>query len=148
MKIVTKKGSAILDAMIAVALFAVFFTGLFALMQVGIKTIAEHKARAGALAIVRSQVEYIRSLDYNSVGVVGGNPNGVVQAVSSESINGISYTINTSIQWHDDASDGLGNADSNPNDYKSVSVYVSWPEHAGRSGSVALSTFVADFAVE
>jgi len=143
-----QKGSAILDAVVAVALFAVLFTGFFALMQVGVKTIADHKARAGALAVARSQVEYIRSLDYSAVGIVGGNPNGNVQAVSNESINAIPYTINTSIDWYDDVGDGVGGADSNTHDYKNARVSVTWPEHAGKSGNVVLSTFIADFEVE
>ncbi len=148
MRYTTQKGSAILDAVVAIALFAVLFTGFFALMQVGIKTLTEHKARAGALAVARSQIEYIRSLDYNSVGISGGNPSGVVNAVSTETINAIPYTVNTTISWHDDPSDGLAGADSNPNDYKKVYVKVAWPEHAGQSGSVVLSTFVADFEIE
>ena len=143
-----EKGSAILDSIVAIALFAVLFTGFFALMQVGVKTIAEHKARAGALAVARSQVEYIRSLDYGSVGISGSNPSGVVSASGSETINAIPYTISTAISWHDDPGDGLAGADSNSNDYKAVRVVVSWPEHAGQSGSVVLSTFVADFVVE
>ena len=142
------KGSAILDATVAVALFAVLFTGFFALMQVGVKTITDHKARAGALAVARSQIEYIRSLDYASVGISGGTPSGVVPASSSESINLIPYTIANEITWHDDPADGVAGADSNPNDYKAVRVEVSWPEHAGQSGSVVLSTFVADFELE
>lgn len=143
-----EKGSVILDAVVAIALFAILFTGFFALMQVGVKTITEHKARAGALAVARSQVEYIRSLDYGSVGLSGGTPSGVIQASDAESINNIPYTMSTSISWHDDAGDGLGGADSNVHDYKNVRVEVSWPEHAGQSGSVVLSTFVADFEVE
>ena len=148
MRHTTQKGSAILDAVVATALFAVLFTGFFALMQVGVKTITEHKARAGALAVARSQVEYIRSLDYGSVGTSGGNPNGVVSAASTETINAIPYTISTIISWYDDPSDGLAGADSNPNDYKAIRVAVTWPEHAGQSGSVVLSTFVADFEIE
>jgi len=133
---------------VAVALFAVLFTGFFALMQVGVKTITEHKARAGALAVARSKIEYIRSLDYSAVGVIGGSPSGVVLATDTESINLIPYTINTAISWHDDAGDGIGGADTNTHDYKAVRVSVSWPEHAGQSGSVVLSTFVADFEIE
>ena len=142
------KGYAILDAVVATALFAVLFVGFFALMQVGIKTIADHKARAGALALARSKIEFIRSLDYASVGIVGGNPAGVVTATDTETLNAIPYTVQTTITWHDDVEDGLGGSDSNPHDYKAVKVTVSWQKHAGKSGSVTLSTYVADFAAE
>jgi type II secretory pathway pseudopilin PulG len=142
------KGSVLLDAVIAVALFGVLFTGFFALMQVGVKTITEHKARAGALAVARTQIEHIRSLDYTSVGLQSGTPSGSVAATATTTLNGIVYTTQNTIAWHDDAADGLAGADTNPQDYKDVRVEVSWPEHAGQSGSVVLSTFVADFEAE
>jgi len=143
-----KRGFVLVDALVAVALFAILFTGFLALMQVGVKTITEHKARAGALATARSHIEYVRSLDYAAVGVQGGSPSGNLQSVVVETLNNIPYTITTTISWHDDAGDGLGVGDSNPNDYKDLRVVVSWPEHAGVSGSVTLSTIVADYELE
>jgi len=143
-----RRGFALLDSIVAIALFAILFTGFLALMQVGIKTITEHKARAGALATARSHIEYIHSLDYSAVGVQEGNPSGNLQGVTVETLNNIPYTITTVISWRDDAGDGLGVGDSNPNDYKDIWVSVSWPEHAGQSGSVALSTIISDYEVE
>ncbi len=142
------RGAAILDSVVAIALFAVLFTGFFALMQVGIKTVTEHKARAGALAIARSHIEYIRSLDYSAVGIQGGNPNGNIVSNTTDTLNNISYTIVTNITWHDDIGDGLSGSDSNPHDYKDVRVSVEWSEHAGETGSIVLSTLVADFNAE
>ncbi len=148
MHLKSEKGAALLDSIIAIAIFVVLFVGFFALMQVGVKTVTEHKARAGALAIARSQIEYVRSLDYVSVGLVGGSPSGNIEGTTADSLNNISYTMTTSITWYDDPEDGLAGADTNPNDYKSVSVVVTWLEHAGVTSSVALSTFVSDFIVE
>ncbi len=143
-----ERGAAILDAVMAIAIFIVVFIGFFALLQLGVKTVAEHKARSGALAVARSHIEYIRSLDYAAVGTQSGNPSGNIEQSTIEILNNTSYTITTTITWHDDPGDGIGGADSNPNDYKDISIIVEWPEHAGVSGNVTLSTFVADFEVE
>ncbi len=142
------KGTAILDSIVAIALFAVLFVGLFGLLQVGVKTVTVHKARAGALTLARSEIESIRSLDYSAVGVQGGNPSGNVVSSKTVVLNNITYTINVDITWHDDPGDGIGNADTNPNDYKAVRVQVSWSEHVGKTGSVVLSTFVSEFVKE
>lgn len=142
------RGSIILDSVVAVAIFAILFTGFLALMQVGVKTLIEHKARAGALAIARSHIEHIRSIDYSVVGIQGGNPDGNIISVTNDTLNNIEYTIITNINWHDDEGDGLSSSDNNPNDYKSVRVQVEWSGHAGSVGRVQLSTFVADFVPE
>ncbi len=148
MKHTQQYGSAIIDAMIAIALFAVVFVGFFALMQAGVKAVVYRKASAGALVIAQSHIEYIRSLNYDSIGIVGGNPNGVIQNQFTRTLNGIRYDVNTVISWHDDPGDGLGVADTNPNDYKSVKVTVNWQRQGGNVGEVSLSTFVADFIPE
>jgi len=144
-----ERGAALLDSVIAIAIFVVLFVGFFALMQVGIKTVTEHRARAGALALARSHIEYIRSLDYSTVGTQGGNPSGSLPVVSSNTLNNLSYTLSTSITWQDDPGDGLsGSGDAAPNDYKAVRVEVSWQEHGGSTESIVLSSFIADFVTE
>lgn len=141
------RGSSLLDALIASALFAVMFTAMLALGQLALRTVAEHKMRAGAAALAGEQMEYIRSLNYASVGVQGGSPSGVVQSPAIKMLNGTSYTLTTTIGWTDDASDGLAPSDPRPNDYKRVRVRASWQQGA-RTDEVVLSSLVASFLIE
>ena len=112
-------GVALLDSIIAVSIFVVLFIGFFVLMQVGLRTVTEHRARTGALAVATSKIEYVRSLDYESVGLQGGDPAGVIEPVSYETLNSMQYTLSTSIEWQDDPADGLyGAGDSSPKDIR------------------------------
>jgi hypothetical protein len=143
------RGVALLDSIIAVSIFVVLFIGFFVLIQLGIRTVTEHRARVGALAIASSKIEYIRSLEYSSIGVQGGNPNGNIAATSYESLNALQYTININISWVDDPADGVaGSGDTDPNDYKAIRVEVSWPEQGGGTDAVVLSSYVSDFIPE
>ncbi len=143
------KGAALLDSIMAIAIFVVLFVGFFILIQLGIQTITERKARNGALALASSRIEYIRALDYSNIGLEGGDPIGVLVSPIYSTINTVQYTITTNISWQDDPADGLSGAgDANPNDYKEVVVSVSWPEHTGEVSSVKLSTIISNFIAE
>ena len=143
------RGVALLDSIMAIAIFVILFVGFFVLIQLGIKTVTEHKARNGALALASSRIEYIRSLDYMSIGLQGGNPVGTLISPTYSTINTTEYTITTTVSWQDDPADGLSGAgDLKPHDYKGVVVSVSWPEHGGGESSVKLSTIISSFIPE
>lgn len=141
------RGSTMIDVLIAVALFGIFFGGFLSLAQLGIKTAAIHKARAGALALTRARIEYVRSLEYAAVGVVGGNPSGVLAAETLDELNGVPYTLTTDVRWRDDPADGVTPADTQPHDYKALSVEATWQSTRGAE-SLTLSSYVADFTTE
>lgn len=133
--------------LIATALFLIVFGGFFALAQLGVRTVSENKARAGAFAVVRTRMEYVRSISYGAVGIQGGNPAGVLATTTTETLNGTTYTLTTEVTWRDDPEDGISLADADPHDYKMVKVEAAWLE-GGRTDSLALSSFVADFIQE
>lgn len=124
-------------------------TGLFTSLA-NSAVIAKEKAVASALAT--NQMEYLKSLPYDSLAVAGGsiyttNP---LPASTSQTLNGITYTVKTNIGYIDDAYDGCGSyptqalkqiycrsypppsgapaVDSNPADYKIVDVTVFNPD--------------------
>ncbi len=132
-------------AMVVISIVVVAFFGLFVSL---VQSTIIAKRRAVALTLATNQMEYLKSLPYDSLAVQGGSivATSLLPATDTKTINGVKYTITTSIGYIDDAYDGCGNypnlatekiycrnypppsgapsLDANPADYKDVSVTV------------------------
>ncbi|MBP7858052.1 prepilin-type N-terminal cleavage/methylation domain-containing protein, partial [Candidatus Saccharibacteria bacterium] len=132
-------------SLFVMSLVIVAFFGLF-ISLVRSTVIAKRRAVANTLAT--NQMEYLKSLPYDSLAVVGGSilAPSLLPASKVETTSGVKYTIKTSINYADDAYDGCGSypnlatkqkycrnypapsgapaTDTNPADYKTVSVVV------------------------
>lgn len=137
-------GSTLIDAIVGAALMIIVFVGLFGVIQLALQTVGSGKARTGALALAQEQVEYLRSLPYTSVAVVGGIPAGSIPAEENIVLNNISYTRRTFVQFVDDDADGVGAADTNSiqADYKLAKVTVSWDMRGVEQSSSLITTIV------
>lgn len=125
------RGMSLIDTVVGSALMLLVFLGIAAAFQLSVEVVTNNKARAGAIAMANEQMEYIRSLSYNSVGTLGGIPAGAIEQSESVSLNNVAYTRRTFIGYVDDPGDGLGLADSNSMivDYKIVRIDVAWTTH-------------------
>lgn len=117
-----------MDVIIGTALTLLIFTALVGLLRSSIQVAALAKTRSIATAVAESQMEYIRSLSYDSVGTVGGIPAGPVPQVSTTTQNGIDFPVRTFIGYVDDPADGTGSSDSTgiTTDYKRIKVSVTY----------------------
>lgn len=142
-------GSTLIDAIVGAALMVVIFMGLFGVIQLAIQTVGSGKARTGATALAQEQIEYVRSLPYSSVAVVGGIPAGFIPAEEVIVLNNITYTRRTFVQFVDDDADGVGVSDVNgiQADYKVAKVSVSW-DLRGLEHDVSLVTNVVPKGIE
>lgn len=122
------RGMSLVDVIVGSAIVLIVFLALIGLLRASLLISGVSKAKAGATAIADSQIEYVRSLDYDSVGTIGGIPSGVIAATSTQTLNGIMYNTRTYIEYVDDAADGLGVADTNSitTDYKRIRVSVAY----------------------
>ncbi|HEX2792441.1 MAG TPA: carboxypeptidase-like regulatory domain-containing protein [Candidatus Paceibacterota bacterium] len=122
------RGVSLVDVIVGSALVLIIFLALFGLLRGSILISSLAKMKAGATAIANSQMEYMRSLPYDSVGTIGGIPAGLIAATSTTVLNGTTYNVRTLVVYEDDPKDGLGAADSNhiTTDYKRVRVEVSY----------------------
>lgn len=141
-------GFTIIEVLIASAVLGILAVSLFAAYAAlqGAAAVARHKSIATELAT--NQLEYLRSLPYDSLAVAGG----AIQATSplpatiTKQVNGYTYTVKTSINYIDDAFDGCGSypdisitqqycrnypassgaptTDLNPADYKIANIKV------------------------
>ena len=134
-------GVTLIDTVVASGLMLLVFTGIVGVFRLSVDVVSNNKARAGAIALSDERMEYIRSLSYSSVGTSGGIPSGAIAQSETVSLNGVSYTRRTLIQYTDDPGDGLGSSDTNSisQDYKVAKVDVAWTTRLG-TRSVVLVT--------
>ncbi len=138
------RGFSLIDVIVGVALMLVLFLTLFGLLRASLTLSTLTKAKATAVEIANTQIEYLRGISYDDVGTVGGIPAGTVPQYATPTVDGVMYTVHTFIEYYDDPADGLGTNDTNgvTTDYKIAVVTVSYTLY-GLSKSVEL---VSDFA--
>lgn len=122
------RGVSFIDVIVGSALVLIVFLALFSLLRVSLLVSTIAKARAAATSVAASQMEYVRSLSYDSVGTVGGIPAGVVPQNATTTADGYTFATRTFIEYVDDEKDGLGASDDNgiTTDYKRVKVSVTY----------------------
>jgi hypothetical protein len=138
------RGMTLIDVVIGTALVVVIFMALFGSLRASIllSTLIKDEATANAIAV--SQMEYLRSLPYASVGTVGGIPAGTVPQNATTTEDGLSYGVRTFVDYYDDPADGTGVNDTNgiTTDYKRIKVTVSYTV----GSKVWQETLVSDYA--
>lgn len=124
----TPRGMTLIDVLVGSALVLIVFLALLGLLRASLLISSSAKAKAGATAVATTQMEYLRSLPYTSLGTVGGIPSGSIEQSTTTTMNGIPYGIRTLIAYVDDDKDGSGAADSNgiTTDYKRAKVSVTY----------------------
>lgn len=128
-----------MDVIIGTALMLIIFTALVGLLRTSLQVAQLAKTRSVATTVAESQIEYIRSLSYDSVGTVGGIPAGSIPQVSTTTQNGIAFPVRTLVEYVDDPADGTGSGDANgiTTDYKRIKVSVSYNAN-GRAQKIEL----------
>ena len=141
-----QKGFSLIEVLVGILLVTVIFTGIIGAFTLSLKTTFQSKARITALALASKRMEEIRNLSYANVGTVGGIPAGTIPQTEQKNLNGINFTITTSIINIDDSFDGKLPADTVPADYKRAKVKVSWPGMIG--GEAILLTDISPKGIE
>lgn len=143
------RGVSLVDVVVGSALFLVIFIALFGILRASIAVSGLSKLKAAATSIATSQLEYIRSLEYNAIGTQGGIPSGFIPQNATTTQAGLEFSLRTYIVYADDPGDGEGVADSNgiTTDYKRVKVEVTYTVE-GVTRNVTLLTNVVPPGIE
>lgn len=105
----------------ATAIFAVVAVGFTATLAASLRTYVVSRAHTVAEQLATRQLEQARSLPYDQVGTVGGNPPGSLAASSITRVAGVAYTVATRVTYRDDPRPGGYQTYAN---YKLVEVTV------------------------
>ncbi len=136
-------GFSLMEVMVAIGVVGMLVVTILSVFHFALKTVAENKARTGAVTLAEERIELVRNLPYDSVGVIGGIPSGSLAPLQTTLLNNVSYTISVQAVYIDDPFDGTvgGNpADLLGNDYKKVRVAVSWTGHFGPKTYVTITS--------
>ena len=134
-------GFTLVELTISLILFAVVALGVQSLFVSLVNSAVVSKQIAVASTLATNQLEYLKSLPYDNLAVVGGsiysaNP---LPASSAQTVNGVHYTIKTNVVYVDEAYDGCG---SYPNQTLKQTYCLNYPAPAG---APAVDTNPADY---
>jgi len=121
-----KKGFTFVEVLVTVFLVSLVFFGIFGAYRLGLYIVGLSQRKIIATNIAQGEIEKIKNLPYVLVGTIGASPpyaSGILEATTSNTINGVIYTIERKILLVVDPSDGSEHC---PVDYKRAEVKVSF----------------------
>ncbi len=120
------RGVSLVDVVVGTALIVLVFIVLFGILRAAVQVAGLSKLKATATEIAESQMEYVRSLEYDDIGTLLGIPAGPIPQNATTTNGGLEYDVRTYIAYIDDSADGLGVLDSTgiTTDYKVIKVVV------------------------
>lgn len=125
-----KEAFTLIEALVFLFIFSVTVLTFYKTMAIGTAAIIDAKCRLGAVALANERLEIIKNLSYDKIGTQGGVPSGDIPHEQQLVRSGVTYSVQTSIVYVDDGTDGIavasGGSDSRPDDYKRVAVKVFW----------------------
>lgn len=145
-----QSGFTLLEVIIGLAILAIVSTAVFFTYFNVLKIVQSSQFTSAALDIMESELEAIRNMPYEQVGVVGGVPAGILQPTRTVTLDNTPFTLNTYVRVIDDPFDGTFNGsprDLSPSDYKLVELQVSCDQCAN-SRPVALAALLAPTSLE
>ena len=140
-----KKAFSLVETVVAIAIFVIFALGIYGSIQYIYKVIYSSRVQIIETAILNEQMEVIRNMDFNDVGIVSSVPLGILNRNVTVTRNDMDFLVTRSIRNMDDPADGLieNGTDSNPNDYKLVFLEVMCVNCAQQK-PLSISSYVAD----
>jgi prepilin-type N-terminal cleavage/methylation domain-containing protein len=131
-------GFSVIEVMVGLGIFAVLAIGFASTMATSLSAQVRSRQRATANQLATQQVEQARTLAYDDVGTVGGNPVGTLQPSSTVAVGTATYEVRTAVEL---VADRVDTAFATQADYKRLTVTVALP---GRSTTLArLRTLIA-----
>jgi hypothetical protein len=127
-----------LEVLLGILLLAIVAGGVVEGFAVASSQIGGSRQDIEASKIAQQVLEDVRAMPYSAVGTVSGNPPGTIPATQTKTVNGISYSIATTVKYVDDPAQGQPHSFV---DYKSVTVVVT--PSTGTTDPVTESTLVA-----
>ncbi|MAZ40637.1 hypothetical protein CL654_00760 [bacterium] len=125
-----KKGLTLIEVLITAVIFLMLALAIYQGYVASFEVIRSAKLKTIASLLANEQIELIRNLPYEDVGVMGSIPDGIILGTQQFTRSGVEFTVNTVIRNIDDPFDGtIGGVpdDLSPADYRLVELEVSCP---------------------
>lgn len=102
----TKHGFTLIEAIISTSVFLLFAAGIYSGIQYTFRSVYFSRVRILETAILNEEIEIIRNIPYDDVGIVNGSPAGVLERTTTTPRNGIDFLVTRTIRNIDDVFDG------------------------------------------
>ncbi len=124
----TCKGLTLVEVIVATAVFLMIALAIYEAFTMAVRVAHVSQNKVTATALANEQMEIIRNLSYEDVGIQGGLPNGSVPHIQTLTRDGAEFTITTVIRNIDDPFDGqIGSTTKNdlsPSDYRLAELTI------------------------
>jgi protocatechuate 3,4-dioxygenase beta subunit len=104
-------GTTLVELVISLTVLAIVIISTFSLFVSLLSTTVLAKNKSIATTLATNQMEYLKGLPYDTLAVAGGSIYSAspLPASTTQTLNGVTYTITTSVNYIDDAYDGCTN---------------------------------------
>jgi len=119
------RGVTLIELLIGIAILAILAFSIYRGLSVLLDILSGSTTRLAATTLANEEIEIIRNIAYNKVGVVGGIPVGILPSVHTKIKDKVTFNVTTVVRNIDDSFDGTlgGNPnDLSPADYKLVEL--------------------------
>lgn len=144
-KKINVRGFTLVEVLVATAIFLIFAAGIYETMGMVFRIVYQSRIKILETALLSEQIEIVRNLPYESVGILNGIPSGVLSHSQTLVRDGVAFHVITSVRNIDDTFDGtLGGSpiDTSAADYKLVEISAIC-DSCVQQVPVKLSTLVA-----
>ncbi|MEK7140902.1 MAG: prepilin-type N-terminal cleavage/methylation domain-containing protein, partial [Patescibacteria group bacterium] len=145
-----KEGFTLIETLVGSVVFALVALSAYQAFSGLMDGVSVSRAKIAATSLVNEQLEIIRNLAYDNVGIESGLPAGTIERTQTLLRDNYSFTVTTTIRNIDDPFDGTigGNpSDTSPADYKSVDLDITC-SNCKRFNPIKFTTLVAPYALE
>lgn len=147
-----ESGVSLIESVIAVAIFVLLALGMYNAFDSAMSVVQTSRTVVAMTSLGNEQIEIVRNLPFEDVGVVSGVPEGLIPHTQTITRGGTDYEVTTTVRNVDDPFDGqIGsttNNDLSPADYKLVEVEVDCPGCSHTLGPNSFTTYVAPQGLE
>lgn len=126
-------GFSFIEVLIGIVILGIVAGGVFMGFAASSAQIAKGRLDTVASKMANGRLDTIREMDYDDVGIIGGNPVGVLKAAESAVVSGITYRVETDVTYVDDPTPGRSRSYIN---YKRIVVTVTPQVASGRPVTV------------
>lgn len=135
-------GFTLVELTVSIVVISILAIGLFSLFNSVIRSIIIARRQSVALTLSTNQLEYLKSLPYDSLAVQGGSiyATSLLPATKTQTVNGVAYTTTTSISYVDDAYDGCAS-------YSTVTEKQTYCRNYSSSTTSTVDTNAADYKI-
>ncbi|MEK9183181.1 MAG: prepilin-type N-terminal cleavage/methylation domain-containing protein [Patescibacteria group bacterium] len=146
-----QSGFTLIEMVVSISILVLVMLGIFGAFQYTYKIIYRGKIQILSTQLANEQLEIIRNLPYEKVGIVNGIPSGVLIYEQTQERNSATFKITTTIHNIDDPFDGtIGGSpdDLSPADSKEAEITVACLSCAMPTAPIILNTRIAPKGLE